>query len=149
MGSTHYDVSTVHGKTIQTFFEKDGKTAGTRKSTLSEETMTSVTEATGSEGKKVPIYDRVRQAIVKGQGSPPNNRRRCVLEKVCLITLAVSASSSAADADPFVGMWKLNVAKSRSEGFRTSKSATLQFGGNRMGFYKQGNTSIAMAPPGM
>src|SRR5436190_23744062 len=53
MGSTHY-VSTVNGNTVQTVFKKDGKTVGTRKSTVSADgkTRTSVTEGTGSDGKK-------------------------------------------------------------------------------------------------
>jgi len=53
LAATHY-ASTVKGKTIQTVFTKDGKTVGTRRTSLSPDgkSFTSVTNGTLPDGKK-------------------------------------------------------------------------------------------------
>jgi hypothetical protein len=62
MGATHY-VATADGTSTVTVFKKDGKTVGTRKSSVSADgkTMTSIMEGTLPDGKKVKstiVFDK-------------------------------------------------------------------------------------------
>ena len=53
--------------------------------------------------------------------------RRNLFTKVCVsvcLVVGLSALASAADNDPFVGTWKLNIAKSKFEGGAPPKSST-------------------------